>query len=220
MKYQVLETNISIYIHDNIILAVYIDDILITGPFIQACNAITADLSRKLEVVNKGEVKSFLGLNIVRNYEQHAIAISQPGYIDRLLAKFNMTNARSASTPFEIGTKLKLATANDTLCNIKLYQELTDSLNHLAVFTRPDIVFAVSKLSKYNSNPTTTHFKAGLHVLRYLKATRNYYIIYKRSINVLILDIISYSDSDFANDKDNRKSYTNYIFLINDDVVI
>src|SRR5208282_5828126 len=113
------------------------------------------DLSRKLEVVNKGEIKSFLGLSVIRNYEKHAIAINQPDYIGRLLAKFNRTNARSASTPFEIGTKLKLATADDTLCNIKLYQELTGSLNHLAVFTRPDIVFVVSKLSKYNSNPTT-----------------------------------------------------------------
>src|SRR5437762_5839470 len=125
-----------------------------------------------------------------------------------------MTNAKSISTLFEIDTKLKLATINDTLCNVKLYQELIDFLNHLAVFTRPDIVFAVSKLSKYNSNPTTTHFKADLHVLRYLKATRNYCIVYKRSTNVSILDVIDYSDSDFTNDKDDRKSYTGYVFLI------
>src|SRR5271168_4453773 len=28
-------------------------------------------------------------------------------------------------------------TKNDTLCNLKSYQELTGSLNHLSVFTRP-----------------------------------------------------------------------------------
>jgi hypothetical protein len=65
-----------------------------------------------------------------------------------------------------------------------------------------------------------THFKAALHILRYLKATRNYCIIYKRSINALILDIVGYSDSDFANDENNRESYTDYIFLINDDAVL
>ena len=128
MGYQALETDTSMYIRGDIILAVYVDDILIAGPSITACNAAAADLTRKLEVVNKGEAKSFLGLNVVRDYEKHAIAISQPGYIDRLLAKFNMTNARSASTPFEIGTKLKLATANDTLCNVKLYQELPSTI--------------------------------------------------------------------------------------------
>ena len=82
-------------------------------------------------------------------------------------------------------------------------------------FSRLDIVFAVSKLSKYNANPTTTHFKAGLHVLRYLKVTRHYCIVYKRSTNVPILDIIGYADSDFVSDEDNRKSYTGYVFLIN-----
>ena len=210
-----LETDTSMYIRGEIILVLYVDDILIAGLSFQACSAAAAELSRKLEVVNKGEVKSFLGLNVVRNYEKHAIAISQPGYIDRLLAKFNMTNARSASTPFETGTKLKLGTANDTLCNVKLYQELVGSLNHLAVFTRPDIAFAVSVLSKYNSNPTTTHFKAALYVLHYLKGTRNYCIVYKRSTNIPISDIISYADSDFASDEDDRKSYTGYVFLIN-----
>ena len=70
MEYQVLETDTSIYIHDDIILAIYIDDILIAGLFIQVCNVIATDLSRKLEVVNKGEVKSFLDLNVVRNYEK------------------------------------------------------------------------------------------------------------------------------------------------------
>src|SRR5437773_1847552 len=115
MRYQVLETDISIYIHGDIILAVYIDDILIAGSFIQVCNAIIADLFCKLEVVNKGEVKSFLDLNVVRNYEKHAITINQLDYIDRLLAKFNMTNAKFVSIFFEIGTKLKLAMINDTL---------------------------------------------------------------------------------------------------------
>jgi hypothetical protein len=206
MGFQVLESDTSIYIHGEIILAVYVDDILIAGPSVKACNKVVHELSRKVEVVNKGEVRSFLGLNVARNYAKHAISISQPGYIDRLLAKYNMTNARSASTPFEYGTKLRSATANDTLCIAILYQELTGSLNHLAVFSRPDISFAVSKLSKYNSNPTTTHFKAALHVLRYLKSTRNYCIVYRKSTKVPIIDVVGYSDSDFASDEDDRKS--------------
>jgi hypothetical protein len=197
---------------DQIVLAVYVDDILIAGPSIHSCNTVVKELSHHIEVVNKGEVKSFLGLKVVR--KRHRISISQPGYIDRLLTKFNMTNAKSASTPFESGTKLRMATADDRLCNIELYQELTGSLNHLAVFSRPDITFSVSKLSKYNANPTTMHLKAALHVLRYLKETRNYCIIYYRSSSVPIIDILGYSDADWASDEDDRKSYTGYVFLI------
>ena len=214
MGFRVFESDTSIYMREDTILAVYVDDILVAGPSIKSCNVIINELARHIEIINKGEVKSFLGLNIVRNHEQHAISISQPGYIDRLLAKFKMTNAKSAHTPLAPGTKLKIATANDTPCNAELYQELTGSLNHLAVFSRPDITFAVSKLSKYNANPTTTHFKTALHVLRYLKGTRNYCIIYRKSTTIPIIDIIGYADSDFASDEDDRKSYTGYVFLI------
>jgi hypothetical protein len=55
------------YIRGEIILAVYVDDILIAGPSVEACNSLVAELSRKVEVVNKGEVRSFLGFNVVRN---------------------------------------------------------------------------------------------------------------------------------------------------------
>ena len=58
-------------------------------------------------------------------------------------------------------------------------------------------------------------FKAALHVLQYLKSTRNYCIVYRRSSTVLITDIISYSDADFPSDEDDRKSYTGYIFIVN-----
>src|SRR5437762_2671906 len=109
---------------------------------------------------------------------------------------------------------------NDIFCNIKLYQKLIDFLNYLSIFTRSDIIFAIFKFSKYNFNSIIMHFKVDLYILYYLKAIYNYYIIYKKSINVFIFDIIDYSDLDFINDKDNRKSYINYIFLINDNIII
>ena len=215
MGFQALETDLSIYIRGNIIMGIYIDDIFICSLNLSSCNSVISQLTQKIEVINKREINSFFDISITHNYCQHAISIGQLGYINRLLAKYNMSNAKSTTTPFEKGTKLKLVVINDKLCNLKLYQELTGSLNYLAVFTRLDIAFAVSKLSKFNANPTTIHFKAALHVLRYLKSTRNYCIVYKCSMTVLITDIIGYSDADFASDEDDRKSYTGYIFLIN-----
>ena len=215
MGFQALEIDPSIYIRGNVIMGVYVDDILICSISISSCNSVISELVQKVEVINKGEVRSFLGISVTHNYHKHAISIGQPGYIDHLLAKYNMMNAKSTSTPFKKGTKLKSATPDDTLCNLKMYQELTGSLNHLAVFTQPDIAFAISKLSKFNANPMTTHYKAVLHVLQYLKSTRNYCIVYRRSFMVPITDIIGYSDADFASDEDDRKSYTGYIFLVN-----
>ena len=135
MGFQALEIDPSIYIHGNVIIGVYVDDILICSISISFCNSVISELIQNVEVINKGEVRSFLGISVTCNYPKHAISIGQPGYIDRLLAKYNITNAKSTSTPFEKGTKLTPATTDDTLCNLKMYQELTGSLNHLAVFT-------------------------------------------------------------------------------------
>jgi hypothetical protein len=46
------------------------------------------------------------------------------------------------------------------MANEKYYQHLTGSLNYLTVYSRPDIVFAVSKLSQFNSAPTASHLNA------------------------------------------------------------
>src|ERR1700685_3341457 len=119
MGFRALETDPSIYVRGNVIIGVYVDDILACSLSISSCNSFISELAQKIELVHKGEVRSFLGISVTRNYPQHAISIGQPGYIDYLLAKYNMTNAKSASTPFEKGTKLHSATKNDTLCNLK-----------------------------------------------------------------------------------------------------
>src|SRR5947207_12450222 len=109
---------------------------------------------------------------------------------------------------------------NDIFCNIKLYQKLINFLNHLAIFIHSNIIFAIFKFSKYNFNSIIMHFKINLYILYYLKVIYNYYIIYKKSINIFIFNIINYFDLDFANNQDDRKLYINYIFLINDDIII
>ena len=82
MGFQALEMDTSIFICGEIILMVYVDDILIAGTSVKACNKLVTELTLKVEVVNRGKVRSFLGLNVIRNYPQHVISISQPGYID------------------------------------------------------------------------------------------------------------------------------------------
>ena len=133
----------------------------------------------------------------------------------RPLHHINMVNAKVANTPLEFGVHLVKANPNDRMCDIKLYQELVGSLNHLAVFTRPDIAFAVSMLSQFNSNPTQTHWKAALRVLRYLKFTRNFCITYTKAFNGSKIVVFGFSDADWGSNPVDRISITGYVFMIN-----
>ncbi|XP_070012944.1 secreted RxLR effector protein 161-like [Nicotiana tabacum] len=60
--------------------------------------------------------------------------------------------------------------------------------------TRPDISFVIRMLGRYQSNPEIDHWKAAKRVLRYLKGTKDYMPMYRRSKH---LEVVGYSDSDF-----------------------
>ena len=66
-----------------------------------------------------------------------------------MLKRFNMQNAVPAKTPLPHSLPLLKATKLDRRCNQLEYMEITGSLNHLAVYSRPDIAFAVSTLSQF-----------------------------------------------------------------------
>ena len=67
---------------------------------------------------------------------------------------------------------------------------------------KPVISFVVGMLSKYQSDPGITHWVGVKKVLRYLSSTRNHTLSYKRSDH---LEVIGYSDADFAGCLDTRK---------------
>ena len=76
--------------------------------------------------------------------------------------------------------------------------------------TRPDICFAVGMVSRYQSNPGEEHWQAVKHILKYLKSTRDYMLVYRAD------DLVSfgYTDSDFQADRDERKSTSGYVFTL------
>ncbi|RDX66361.1 hypothetical protein CR513_54876, partial [Mucuna pruriens] len=77
--------------------------------------------------------------------------------------------------------------------------------------TRPDIAFVVGVLGKYLSDPKMQHWKAVKHVMRYLRRTKGHMLTYRKSEG---LEIIGYSDSDFAGCQDNKCSTYGYIYML------
>ena len=204
----------------NVIIAVYVDDILVLAPNSNLSLEVYKGLAQHFKVENKGPPKTFLGLNIIRNARY--LAINQSGYILRL-RHFNMHNAYTAVTPMDASLLLLDARPGDRLADIQEYQELIGSLNHAAIFSRPDISFAVSQLAQFNKQPTGTHMPMATarRVLRYLKGTSTPSIVYKykhrrgdHKRDDSDPDILGFTDASGASDKNDRKSVTGYLFNI------
>ena len=94
-----------------------------------------------------------------------------------------------------------------------------------AIATRPDLMYTVSQLSSFNSNPCQRHLAAAKHALRYLKGTMTFGIVYRRqrapsSPRGFWSNEVGYSDADWGRDLDSRRSTTGVIILLNDATVV
>jgi hypothetical protein len=87
--------------------------------------------------------------------------------------------------------------------NATEYRSMVGSLRYL-VNTRPDLAYSVGIVSRYMEAPTTEHWAAVKHILRYIKGTINFSVVYLKERGKV--KILGYSDSDMAGDIDDRKS--------------
>jgi hypothetical protein len=102
--------------------------------------------------------------------------------------------------------------------NQKGYAYFNKRLLHLAMNTRPDIAFAVARLTQYTIKPNNQYWAVLKRLIRYLKGTRTKSIIYDAQLNPGTTDddkchIKGYTDSDWAGDISTCKSTSGYLFL-------
>src|SRR4030095_222728 len=127
-----------------------------------------------------------------------------------ILERFEMTNSKPVSTPIATGTKLQKATTSDYLVDQRRYQSIIGSEMYPMLCTRPDIAFAVSQISQFNSAPTKEHEVVAKRVLRYLNGTRNFGIKFDGTKG---LKMEAYSAAGWGANED-RKSISGQIFIL------
>jgi hypothetical protein len=117
-------------------------------------------------------------------------------------------DSKASLTPYDPSVTLR---KNKKIARDQLrYSQIIGSLMYLASATRPDIYFAVSKLSRYMSNPGDNHWHALKRVLRYLKGTMSFGIHYSGHPAVLK----GYSDSNWISDIDQIYATSGYVFTL------
>ena len=114
-----------------------------------------------------------------------------------------MGDCRAASTPLEQGCKL-------VLVGEPLNTAAIGALTYIGLGTRPDISQAVGVLARFQTAPTTEHWKAAMHVLRYLAGTRELGITYGGGGAI---GVIGYCDADYAGDLVGRRSTSGFTFI-------
>jgi hypothetical protein len=178
---------------------IYVDDILITSSLPQGTDSLLQSLQDDFAIKDLGPLNYFLGMEAISTTD--GIILSQQRYILDLLRKSNMSEAKPVKTPMSTAHTLTLL-SGDTLTDPSPYRSLVGALQYLSL-TRPNISFAVNKVSQFMHRPTSLHLQAVKRILRYLKSTISYGLLLRRSPSRTLQ---AYSDADWAGCPDDRKS--------------
>ncbi|GLI66230.1 hypothetical protein VaNZ11_009969 [Volvox africanus] len=193
-------------------LLVHVDDIIITSEDEAMIRRVKTEIGQAFKIRDLGEAKVFLGMEISRGAHGE-VKLSQRRYIEELLQRHQLVNAKPRKTPLPPGTRaLPAEDNNKELVDNTKYRALVGELNYLATSTRPDISQAMSVLARFMGNPSKVHMGLALGVLRYLAGTKELGLCYDGDGD---LTMVGYSDSDWAGDPATRRSTTGYVFLLN-----
>lgn len=150
----------------------------------------------------------YLGLKLDIAEDKSSIKVSQPQYVESVLERFCLVNCNPAKSP--LPQRLSLVTGTPEEVEVAKdvpYQQLVGCLQWIASSTRPDISYAVSQLSRFNSAWTLQHWTAAKHVLRYLKGSSDVGITYTGTD----AHPVTFSDSDFSQCPETRRSVSGQI---------
>ena len=192
---------------DILFVVVYVDDLIITGSSAHLIHGIKQDLCSTFDMTDLGLLHYCLGVEVWQT--ENNIFLSQSKYARNLVERFRMQDCKPTTTPMEPGLKLS-AQSSSPLVDETLFRQLVGSLIYLTA-TRPDISFAVSYISRFMSAPKADHWIAAKRVLRYVRGTLDYGLLYTRSSDPTLS---GYTDSDWAGSVDDRKSTAGYVFSL------
>ena len=208
MNFRRLTSEPCIYIKENnskeiqCIIAVYVDDILLAGKEKEIIY-VKEQIKEYFNIKDIGEVDFIIGIKFEKCGDGYII--HQKHYIKDLLIKFKLVN----SPPTKNLKPIEDLALRKERCDETLYRSAIGNLIYLAICTRPDIIFAVSKAARRNKNPTLEDWANVQRIFKYLKYTINYGIKFTKDKHLRI-----FVDADYAGDIDSRKSTSGFLITI------
>ena len=200
-----------------VFLVLYVDDILLIGNDIPMLQSVKIWLGKCFSMKDMGEAVYILGIRIYRDRSKKLIGLSQSSYIDKVLSRFNMQDSKRGFLPMSHGISLSKTQCpstqdeRDRMSKIP-YASAIGSIMYAMLCTRPDVANALSMTSRYQSNPGEQHWIAVKNILKYLRRTKDLFLIYGGEEQLIVN---GYADASFQTDKDDFRSQSGFIFCLN-----
>lgn len=196
-----------------LIIGVYVDDLLVTGTSVENIKRFKEQMCCEFDMSDLGKLSYYLGIEVEQG--SGYIELKQTAYAKKILDKAGLVECNPIKCPMESRVQLDKYEHGKAVDSTK-YKSMVGGLRYL-VHTRPDISYAVGIVSRFMERPTVVHQGAVKRILRYVKGTLNYGIVYKRGTGDYLF--VGYSDSDLAGSLVDRRSTGGVAFYLNESLV-
>ncbi len=196
--------------------ATYTDDVMGASASLPEAETRKAEMGRIWDIREVTDQERLLGMTIIEKYEAGTITLSQRAYFEKVFKEFGLENLPLRSIPLPVGTSLSndmSPTTNEErqVMKDKPYRTLLGKVMWGQLTTRPDLSYAVSVLSRYQTNPGLEHWRALLHVLGYIRQTVKFGLIFSSDQPLVPVGFV---DADYAGCKDTRRSTSGQVFMM------
>ncbi|POM69488.1 Integrase catalytic core protein [Phytophthora palmivora] len=204
-------------------IAVYVDDLLVIAPTRALVSELKSALKKRFSMTDLGEVKYLLGWSIQRDRKNGTIFVHQHKYATKVIDRFSDYIPYPIATPADRNVKLSESSqpateAEKDAMKSYPYREAVGSIMYLMVGTRPDMEFYMREVSQFLANPGMEPWNTVVRGLKYFAGTKDYGICLGGSQEVTPENLadrrIAYSDSDYANCPDTRRSVGGYVTML------
>lgn len=196
-----------------LIALVYVDDIAVASPSNSDLDWFFKQLKSRFDGKDLGEIKQFLGMRVTRDRKERTIWLDQEQYLDKALNQFGITKGKAtpSAVPVSNYDDLRAATLEDERVDATEYAKRIGTFMFAMVYTRPDIAFAIGRLSQFMKDPAVHHWRALKTLMRYLRSTYSLRLRFGPGGNSTL---VVYSDADYAMDKTDRKSISGALGML------
>ena len=203
-----------------VITGIVVDDFIITGDSVAACDTFAEELMKVWDCTYIGDLEWCLNLRVKRDRVEGRMTVDQSEYVRDIVAKFRMQDAAPIDTPADPYVQLTKAMGpendkdKEAMSRIP-YSSAVGSVLYTRL-TRIDCLTAIAEVARFMHNPGQQHWKAVKRIIRYLKSTHQWGLCYRATMEPgQQWTLTLYVDSSYANDPDKRRSRYGYIIFLN-----
>lgn len=157
-----------------LIIGVYVDDLLVTGTKVSIIEEFKNQMNKQFEMSNLGKLSYYLGIEVQQG--KGFIELRQSAYAKKVLEKAGMMGCNPTKYPMDPKELITKDEGGKPVDSTE-FKSIVGGLRYL-VHTRPDIAYSVGIISRYMEKPTVLHQHAAKRILRYIRGTLGYGLVY------------------------------------------